>query len=66
MSLLISLIILLVVAGAAYAIVRLLVGAFGLPPVIVQVAGILIAVVVVVYLLQLLPGLGHLGAFDAD
>ena len=57
--LLVNLLIVLLVAGVIFWVVKLLVPAFGLPPVIVQVAGVIIAVLVIVYLLQLLLG----GAF---
>lgn len=57
-SLLINLLIVLLVAGVIFWVVRLIVPAFGLPAVIVQVAGVIIALVVIIYLLQLLLGGG--------
>lgn len=53
---LVSLIVMLLILGAAYLIVRLLVPALGLPTVIVKVAAVVIVVIAVIWLLQLLPG----------
>jgi len=56
MSLLISLIVVLLVAGLVLYIIRLLVPALGLPTIIVPIATAIILVLVVIWLLQLLPG----------
>jgi hypothetical protein len=56
MSLIISLIVVLLVAGVALYIIRLLVPALGLPSVIVPIATAVVLVLVVVWLLQLLAG----------
>lgn len=53
---LISLLIMLLVLGAAFYIVKLAVAAFGLPPVIVKIAGVVFLLIAVVWLLQLVPG----------
>jgi hypothetical protein len=57
MSLLISLIVVLLVAGLVLYIIRLLVPALGLPTIIVPIATAIILVLVVIWLLQLLPGI---------
>ena len=58
MSLLISLLIVLLVAGAVLYIVRLMVPALGLPPIIVQVAYVVVMVGVVLWLLRVLGAMG--------
>jgi hypothetical protein len=56
MSLLISLIVILLVAGVLLYIVRLLVPALGLPTVIVPIATAIVLVLVVIWLLRALGG----------
>lgn len=57
MSLLIAIVIHLLVAGAVIYIVRLLVPALGLPPVIVTVVTVIVVIALLIWFLQLLPSI---------
>ena len=55
-QLLIEFVIMLLVLGVLYWITTLLVSQFGLPGIIVQIVGVLIVIVIVIWLLQVLAG----------
>lgn len=57
---LISLLVCLVVLIVVFYIVRLAAGHFGLPPVVVQIIGLILALVFLLYALRLFGLMGHL------
>jgi hypothetical protein len=52
---LVELLVVLLVAGAIFAVVRLVAGGLGLPGWVVQATGIVLAVVLIIWLIRLLP-----------